>query len=193
MNIIKDFLNNIEQLPLKWSNFSDFNKLKELDKYKSEINSLNELFGEKEETINEKLIGIIRNNPKTIDILIMLIAIRPLKLKDINIYSPYHKGNKYSKLYDNQNNFDELIYFFENSGLKTLFINKFVNDLGDYLKGIEIGLDTNSRKNRNGKLMEIECERIISNWCNNNNLTFYKQESLKRFKKDTLINKKFDK
>lgn len=63
MNIIKDFSNNIEQLPLKWSNFSNFNKLKELDKYKSEINSLNELLGEKEETINEKLIGIIRNNP----------------------------------------------------------------------------------------------------------------------------------
>lgn len=188
--MIKDFLKNIDSLNLNWSSLSDFSKLESLDKYKLEINSLNELLGEKEEDIDEKLIEIVENNPKVIDILLLLIAVRPLNLKNINISSPYSRGNAYEKLQEINSN--ELLYFFENSGLKTLFINRFVSDLTDYLKGIEIGLDSNGRKNRNGALMELKSEILIDNWCKKHNLIYYKHEKLKRFKEDTLIDKEFD-
>lgn len=188
--MINEFLKDIDNLYINWSNFSDFKKLDKLDNYKLEINTLNELLGESETVIDDKLIEIVTNNPKAIDILLLLIAVRPSKIKNINIDSPYSRGNAYEKLQEINSN--ELLYFFENSGLKTLFINRFVNDLTDYLKGIEIGLDSNGRKNRNGTLMELKSETLIDKWCKDNNLTYYKQVKLKKFKEDTLIDKKFD-
>lgn len=175
---------------MKWSNIVDFNKITILDSYENEIQLLNTLINETEDNIDNRLISIVGDNKKVLDVLILLLAIRSKKLKDIYIDSPYSKGEKYFKLYNDD--FNELIYFFKETGLRDFFLNGVISNINDYLKGIIIGLDSNSRKNRNGKIMEEECEYIIKEFCNLNNFTYYKQKKISDIKKDTLINKKFN-
>ena len=51
--------------------------------------------------------------------------------------------------------------FLDNTGLSEIFQSKKVNDLVDYVFGIETGLDTNARKNRSGHVMEGMVARIL--------------------------------
>lgn len=48
----------------------------------------------------------------------------------------------------------EYIDFMRKSGLFDLLQNYIINNLYDYVLGIEVGLDSNGRKNRGGHLMK---------------------------------------
>ena len=56
---------------------------------------------------------------------------------------------------------DGVMEFLENTGLAEIFQSKKINDLVDYVFGIETGLDTNARKNRSGHVMEDMVARIF--------------------------------
>lgn len=43
---------------------------------------------------------------------------------------------------------------FANMGLEQIFCNRDIKDLNDFVFGIEVGLDSNARKNRSRKAME---------------------------------------
>jgi type II restriction enzyme len=58
--------------------------------------------------------------------------------------------------------------FIENTGLADIFRDKKINDLVDYVFGIETGLDTNARKNRSGHVME----NAVANIFRQNNIPF---------------------
>lgn len=49
---------------------------------------------------------------------------------------------------------DGVIEYLEGTGLADIFRQKKINDLVDYVFGIETGLDSNARKNRSGHVME---------------------------------------
>jgi type II restriction enzyme len=49
----------------------------------------------------------------------------------------------------------------KNTGLFDLLQKHIIKDLLDYVKGIEVGMDTNARKNRTGHLMEDLVESFI--------------------------------
>ena len=64
--------------------------------------------------------------------------------------------------------FDKMVYsmkdyvrFMRESGLFDLLQNHIINNLYDYVLGIEVGLDSNGRKNRGGHLMEDLVESYI--------------------------------
>ena len=55
----------------------------------------------------------------------------------------------------------DYIRFMNESGLFDLLQNHIINNLYDYVLGIEVGLDSNGRKNRGGHLMEDLVESYI--------------------------------
>lgn len=55
-----------------------------------------------------------------------------------------------------------VIEFLDKTGLTDIFQQKKINDLVDYVFGIETGLDTNARKNRSGHIMEHMVERLLA-------------------------------
>lgn len=57
---------------------------------------------------------------------------------------------------------DGVMDFLEETSLKDIFEQKKINDLVDYVFGIETGLDTNARKNRSGHVMEEMVASIFS-------------------------------
>lgn len=57
--------------------------------------------------------------------------------------------------------YEQYCYFMEQTGLFDLLENHLINNLVDYVTGVETGLDSNGRKNRGGHLMEDLVERYI--------------------------------
>lgn len=57
---------------------------------------------------------------------------------------------------------DGVIEYLEGTGLADIFREKKINDLVDYVFGIETGLDSNARKNRSGHVMEGMVANILS-------------------------------
>lgn len=70
------------------------------------------------------------------------------------------------------------------TGLFDLISNHLINNLVDYVLGVEVGLGTNGRKNRGGHLMEDLVEQYIQEYIRGNNATYYKEMYLKDIEKN---------
>lgn len=110
------------------------------------MNQLNYLIGK--EDLNKAVYELYEENPKVFEVLDILIAIRKNKrAKTFN-----NKGEII--LLDTYFETPELVLeFIEETGLAEVFKNKDISNLVDYVFGIEVGLDTNARKNRGGDNM----------------------------------------
>ncbi|MFX4236576.1 DpnII family type II restriction endonuclease, partial [Aliarcobacter butzleri] len=125
-------------------------------KIEKELNLLNYLIGK--ENIEEEFLSLVEEYPKVRKILPILIAIRDDKLSSTPIITDMESLIPQNKRYifNDEINEDikkELLLFFRETGLKDFFENKAVKNLVDYCVGVEVGFDTNARKNRTGTLM----------------------------------------
>ena len=75
------------------------------------------------------------------------------------------------------------IKFMRESGLFDLLQNHIINNLYDYVLGIEVGLDSNGRKNRGGHLMENLVESYIIKAGYEKNVNYFKETYLKDIEK----------
>ena len=171
-----------------WDYFTDFEKVKiNVKKIEKELNLLNYLVGK--ENIEDEFLALAEEYPKVRKILPILIAIRDDKLSLTPIITDMESlvpENKKYIFYDpiNENIKKELLLFFRETGLKELFQNKIVKNLVDYCIGLEVGMDTNGRKQRTGDLMEGIAQKYLEVFCNENrNFSFIDQATKERIKK----------
>ena len=135
--------------------YVDFEKIyKSAEKYKVELNILNSLIGSK--NIEKDFENIILKYPETLEVIPLLLAVRSNEIFVKDSTNEYlFKFNKmvYSV--------GDYIKFMRETGLFELLQNHIINNLYDYLLGVEVGLDSNGRKNRGGHLMEDLVESFI--------------------------------
>ncbi|GAA8358711.1 type II restriction endonuclease [Helicobacter pylori] len=91
---------------------------------------------------------LFKEYPKAFNVLNILIAVR-----DKNDIALDANGNFYP-LYSYFENDEKVYEFIRQTGLEQIFCNRDIKDLNDFVFGIEVGLDSNARKNRSGKAME---------------------------------------
>ena len=154
----RDFNKWLNQFKTSISNYSyyvDFDKIyKNVDNVKIELNILNVLIGSK--NIEEEFKNIIIKYPETLECIPLLLAVRAREIfikDDMNEYLFNFKKMVYS--------IEDYIKFMRESGLFDLLQNHIINNLYDYVLGVEVGLDSNGRKNRGGHLMENLVEEYI--------------------------------
>ena len=70
---------------------------------------------------------------------------------------------------------DEYIVFMRKTGLFSLISEHLINNLVDYVTGVEVGLDSNGRKNRGGHLMENLVESYFVNAGLKKNIDYFKE------------------
>jgi type II restriction enzyme len=140
-----------------WDYYTDFNKIyANVEQIKVELNILNSLIGSK--TIEKDFINLANKYPEILRVIPILLAVRNY---EILIYDA-DKDFLYEYNFYNQNySLNEYSTFMKNTGLFDLLQNHIIKDLSDYVKGIEVGMDTNARKNRTGHLMEDLVESFI--------------------------------
>lgn len=150
-----EWINNFKSSISNYSYYANFKKIyKNVDKVKVELNILNSLIGSK--TIEEDFKNIMLKYPETLECIPLLLAVRSTEIfvkDEINEYLFDFKKMVYSM--------DDYVRFMQESGLFDLLQNHIINNLYDYVLGIEVGLDSNGRKNRGGHLMEDLVEKYI--------------------------------
>lgn len=141
------FLSQLSETNATLDYFTDFNKIREnVNKIDIKLNQLNYLIGK--ENLKEAIIELFDENPKVFEVLDILIAIRKNKnAKTFNSKGEIVLLNSYFT------SPDLILEYIEETGLVDIFKSKEVTNLVDYVFGIEVGLDTNARKNRGGENM----------------------------------------
>ena len=153
--------------------YVDFEKIyKNVDKVKVELNILNSLIGSK--NIEEEFQNILVKYPETLECIPLLLAVRSREIfvkDEINEYL-----FKFDKMVYSMKDY---IKFMKESGLFDLLQNHIINNLYDYVLGIEVGLDSNGRKNRGGNLMENLVESYIIKAGYKKDVNYFKEMYLK--------------
>ena len=156
-----------------YSYYVDFEKIyKNVDKVKVELNILNSLIGSK--NIEEEFQNILVKYPETLECIPLLLAVRSREIfvkDEINEYL-----FKFDKMVYSMKDY---IKFMKESGLFDLLQNHIINNLYDYVLGIEVGLDSNGRKNRGGHLMENLVESYIIKSGYKKDVNYFKEMYLK--------------
>ena len=135
--------------------YTDFNKVfNNVDAIKIPLNILNSLIGSK--NIEEDFKKDFDTIPRNIKLHSYLLAKR-----EFDIMAMDEEG-QIDFHFDKPNcTNEEYVKFMRKTGLFDLMENHIVNNLVDYVTGIETGLDSNGRKNRGGHLMENLVEGFL--------------------------------
>ena len=169
----ESFLKTLKPTNRNLSFYVDWDKcLKNKDKISISLNHLNFLLGRDSSEIKEAIITLFSEYKKAFEILPLLLAVRDFKESVLDKLGLESSMQEYLK--SPQGVYD----FIYESGLLEIFADKKIKDLNDFVFGIEVGLDSNARKNRSGKAMESLVSKIFKE----SNLNFKEQVGVKEFK-----------
>lgn len=135
--------------------YVDFEKVKKnVEDIKIELNILNSLVGSK--NIESDFEKIVSKYPETLKCIPILLAVRADEL-----YAQDEDGAFDYNFKNINQSVEQYKIFMKKTGLFDMLQNHIVNNLVDYVYGVETGLDSNGRKNRGGHQMEDLVERYI--------------------------------
>lgn len=141
------FISQLSETNATLDYFTDFEKvIKNTNKIAIKLNQLNYLIGKTD--LTKAIKELYEENPKVFEVLDILIAVRTKdKKKTLNANGEFVLLESYFT------SLQGVIDYIEQTGLAEVFKNKNITNLVDYVFGVEVGLDTNARKNRGGENM----------------------------------------
>ena len=141
------FLSQLSETNATLDYFTDFEKvIKNTSKIAIKLNQLNYLIGKSD--LHKAVKELYEENPKVFEVLDILLAVRTKdKKKTLNSKGEFVLLESY---FTSQ---EGVIEYIEQTGLAKVFKEKNITNLVDYVFGVEVGLDTNARKNRGGENM----------------------------------------
>jgi len=159
------FMSQLSETNATLDYFTDFEKIKNnVAKISIKLNQLNYLIGK--DDLKAAIKELFNENSKVFEVLDILIAVR----KNKNAKT-FNRDGEIVLLDSYFTSPEKLFEFIEETGLGDIFRNKNITNLVDYVFGVEVGLDTNARKNRGGENMS----KAVSLLFDNANI-FYKKE-----------------
>ena len=149
MSEFTQFLEQLAETNATLDYFTDFAKIRSnIKPITIKLNQLNYLIGKN--NLQEAVDDIYSENPKAFEVLDILIAVR--KDKKAKVLNQQLQVVNLSSYFDSPK---QIVQYIEQTGLAEVFKNKDISNLVDYVFGIEVGLDTNARKNRGGDNMSF--------------------------------------
>lgn len=152
------------------------------------LNKLNYLLGK--ENLKEEFKKLYSSNPDIVKALPVLLAVRENKLE---VFDKVIKNSEFFDFSGTEKSPEKYYEFLEKSSLARLFQKDGVKNLVDYVMGVEVGLDSNGRKNRGGSLMEEIVESFIRDLCNKNGFEYLSQARATAIKSKWGVDVKVDK
>lgn len=155
MRVFNEWLRKMRPSINGYGYYVDFEKVyANVDSIKIELNIMNSLIGSK--SIESDFSALLARYPEILKCIPTLLAVRQNEI--------YAQDDAGAFVYDfSKMNYtvDQYMTFMRKTGLLDLIANHLVNNLVDYVLGIETGLDSNGRKNRGGHQMEDLVESFI--------------------------------
>lgn len=141
------------------------------------LNKLNYLLGK--DNLKKEFKKLYESNPDIIKALPVLLAVRENKFE---VFDNETKDSKFFDFSGKESDIEKYYDFLEKSGLARLFQKDGIKNLVDYVTGVEVGLDSNGRKNRTGTSMENITEIYVKNFCEKQGFEYMAQANAKKIK-----------
>ena len=137
--------------------------------YKIELNMLNSLIGSK--NIEYEFEDLVHKYPEVLKCIPILLAVRKSEIIVLD-----DEGNKYYYNFNRMNySIEQYKIFMKETGLFELLQRRIINNIYDYVLGVEVGLNSNARKSRGGHLMEDIVENFIQKAGFKKDETYFKE------------------
>ena len=190
------FKNTLTDSVTLWNYFVNWDKvLKNFSEVEMYLNLLNYLIGKND--VKEAFRDLLNQYPKIVSIIPILLACRN---KNFRILREYSSSNLTYKTFDfesrsqlTEQEISDVLEFTQKTGLLTLFTNRTIKSVPDYVFGIEVGLDSNGRKNRSGSTMETIVKSLLHRICQEQNLSFIEQATSSKIQQEWGIKVSVDK
>lgn len=167
------FLKSLTPTNLKLNSCVNWDKcLKNKNQISISLNHLNFLLRKDRDEMKECIEELYQQFPKAFEVLPILLAIR--NASEIFLDEDNHSTSLQVYLQNQNNIFD----FICQSGLIDIFTSGEIRDLNDFVFGIEVGLDTNAKKNRSGQWME----ELLAKCFRDAKIDFQEQVRIQEFK-----------
>lgn len=141
------FMSQLSETNATLESFTDFEKVsKNVAKISIKLNQLNYLLGKTD--LKSAVSELFEENPSSFEVLDILVAVRASDNKKV-LNDDYKPVSVQSYFVD----VEHICTFIDRTGLAEVFASKKITNLVDYVFGVEVGLDTNARKNRGGNIM----------------------------------------
>lgn len=151
-----EWLNTMTDSVASWTYYTDFEKVYEnVNDIKIPLCLLNSLIGSK--NIKQDFLKLYEEYPEVLRAIPIIIAKR---LKDIVVVKDPEK-DFYFDFRKHDYTPEEYSLFMEKTGIYDLLEHHLVASLLDYVTGVEVGMDTNGRKNRTGHSMEAIVQQYL--------------------------------
>lgn len=135
--------------------YTDFEKVyRNVDAIRVELNIMNSLIGC--EDIENAFVTLYKRYPEILKCIPILLAKRESDILTVDFDGEHIYDFKRANY-----EIEEYVVFMRETGLFDLMQNKHINNLIDYVTGVETGLDSNARKNRGGHVMEDLVEGFL--------------------------------
>ena len=166
--------------------YIDFETIyKNANKYKIELNIMNFLVGSKD--IEKEFIELVKKYPEVLKCIPILLAVRQSEIKVLD-----NDGNRFEYDFEKMNyKPEQYSVFMKETGLFDLIGNHIINNVYDYVLGVESGLNSNARKNRGGHLMEDLVEGFIQKAGFVKDKTYFKEMYLQDIEKKWKLDMSF--
>ena len=139
----------------RYDYYTDFAKVYEnAARFKVEICILSSLI--KSKNIETDFENLLTKYPECLKVVPILLAVR-----NREIYCQDERGAVTYDFDAPNQSVERYKYFMRQTGLFDLLENHLIANLYDYVTGVEVGLDSNGRKNRGGHQMERLVERFL--------------------------------
>ncbi len=167
---------------LLWDYFVNWEKVhKNIKPIEKELNLLNVLIGK--EDVETEVYNLIKEYPQVVKAFPFLIAFRDTKVSMLSDVTEFlYKDYDFKHRVITDEDCEDLTTFFMQSGLGDLVKDKRVKNLVDYVTGVEVGLDSNGRKNRGGTMMENIVETFVKSACDELGYEYMTQANAKKIK-----------
>ena len=181
-----DFMGPLKETHFSLGDYVDFHKVAvNVESISIKLNQLNYLIGQ--DDMASAVRRLWEGNANVFSVLDVLIAVRAKDQKktlgsdgEIRLVSDYFKTP------------EQVTEFLNETGLTEVFQAKQIRNLVDYVFGVEVGLDSNARKNRGGHIMEDLVASIFAK----NGITFDREVYYTEFPEIVRVlgadNKRFD-
>lgn len=146
----------------KWDYFVNWSKvLKNIKPYEKELCLLDCLIGQ--EDVKSELVKLIDEYPKVVKVLPLLLAIRETSVDVlIDAQNFIYLNFDFTTQKLSRKKTEELAEWFMQCGIGALVSSRKIRSFLSYATGVEVGLDSNARKNRTGTMMESIVEPFIA-------------------------------
>lgn len=187
-----DWLNNFKSCIYSYNYYVNFDKVfSNVSSLRYELNLMNSLIGSRD--IESDFRELVNRYPEVLKCVPILLAVRSREIfvYDKNGGKTYEFAGLNAAAFSSKNLtsndrtlLDSYIDFMAKTGLFDLISKHLISSLIDYVTGVEVGLDSNARKNRGGHLMED----IVEEYIKETGVEYYKEMYLSDIERKLNIN-----